>query len=1346
MLRIKTTMQALILITLCSIISLPAVTAGSEEPAAWPVVTDLMMKNLDVDQPDVFMPIGKVYFVNSRDQLTIVIEPDAPYMIASANVHVVQNPKDFDVVLDKKTGKPKVGKFDFKMDYLGDMETRVARHEQVVPFDHFKKVCWGMNKEQCPDFYVIAQAVLQVPGDEEGEWVTVPDDAYATNGGQFDRFDPEGNDYPHIWGHYVSYPKAKPMAGHFVDANVNGLSYATSTQAGITAKITTSTGETGKDGQFWFVTGEQIGFSIGRLFIGDTLANKIISPVELFDGAILGEDDRIANLARILQGLDDDGVIGRGAISIGAPAVACLESALGELGLLPDPPSPDVLFSDDAMVEALIVKTIAACQLVGVELSNISKEEALENLNTGMQAGNLMKRNVSKTPDLANDKAKIEIMPVYVPAQRPDGADTLVMYYDEYGEPIEETGRMFAKPIVVTYLGEVEGTGAFDVFVAISRDDGDSWERRNISRTADKDSLLGYPGKSVKPMLKVKDNMIFVAWTDKYCRGGRPGYAINVCPDTDGDGAPNPCDICRDRHDEDGNIYTECEPDYMGDDGYWQDDLFGVAGPQRSVVYEDILEIGEVPYSCVWTARGVVEEATGDVQWFKPERVTSGRRDAHQLFAGAGQDVAFGIVWQEDPKGLRPGEGHGPGEGWSGANTHGKTDIWFSYITMSDFAEVDVDYPEGGYGEHEDQIDMVDTDETLSGRVKALVPMSLPVKISDNDVCSLENILALGGDGDHDDGEEHDFEHDGLGTHRYCGTVEGIGTALAPGSNRLCAYTIPKENPQGVIHNVCVTQDGRYLDGNTGASRANLFLQPYCKTKDPDNPLKCLVKSAWAIIGYEESKGVGGPPEDEDGCGDELVAITESEDDDHEDRYKPDTGKLVMYHSFKFDEPVPVASGGILNLPETDESGNPVYLTEDPALYQDPDLYPHGPPLLLDWKGDPILAYDNARRVRFVSQPKSKAVKVADGGTGTVLVALYRQGEEGGGKPADIFMRRIALPDNDKGNPYDFKKFGCDRWVPHMDLEPFEAKVTEVCVIGARNVSSVTADPDYLWQNPLDPEKPVKMLRWSWSEDNLADSSAKNPYTDSKAHRGALNGDDLIIGYVWNANWGRNANGKYDLYVRRSFDGGQHWTTNPSGDADNPIEHHVVFRDPVLDENGIPILDPDNGSLLWEDVVVSTSYIPGENEPPRNVSNLRNNRVSVLEPRIVKTPGTIKGTPYPEDKQDISVYQLAYGLETNRDLDTMPDGYPKTPLDIFYSRTVDKGQHYQSVIVTPQSGNGKPEEGWNPLANREAPDEEGAVQMRQTPDGSRMYGIWLEKGLHGTDIMFRRVDYRGADE
>jgi hypothetical protein len=164
------------------------------------------------------------------------------------------------------------------------------------------------------------------------------------------------------------------------------------------------------------------------------------------------------------------------------------------------------------------------------------------------------------------------------------------------------------------------------------------------------------------------------------------------------------------------------------------------------VIYEDYPEMGEVPYSCVWTARAVIDPLNGDIQWFKPERLTSGRRDAFQLFAGAGTGVAFAIVWQEDPKGLVPGEGDGPGEGWSGANTNNKTDVWYSYITLSDFALVDENYPAGGFGDG----DVVDTDPELAGRVKALVPMSLPVKVSDNDVCSAENMDPDGGSGEHD--------------------------------------------------------------------------------------------------------------------------------------------------------------------------------------------------------------------------------------------------------------------------------------------------------------------------------------------------------------------------------------------------------------------------------------------------------------------------------------------------------------------------------------------------------------------------------------------------------------------
>ncbi len=1231
-------------------LGLPSGSASAEEVQIWPIATDLVL-NFD-DAVENWVDVGDVFVWNTHTELKIQVSAADGYRIAKVAIHAVNDPAEFEAVLDKK-GQPKVSTFDYVTDYVADLGGAVTEHKEEIDIGVFN-LCWGVDPEKCPpDRYLLVAVEMQ--GVEER--------AYALPG-PFDRDHPLGDGI--YWGFYFTYPFAKVEPGHFIDANVSGLGYQTETQAG----FTTDDGITGEEGHFWFLPGENIHFSVGELYLGKALAERAVSPVDLFVGADM-DDPRVINMAWLLQSLDASGTPGQGAINITEPVTACLNTVL--------PAFEPVDFGDEDGIGGLIQATRTACTGV-VDLIPLTRDEAWENLTFGQLAGNLLKKNVSKNPGMKSDKAKLEIMPVYVPATRADELATTVLYHDADGNVIDS--RNIAKPLVVSYLEEVEGTDTADVFVAISRDDGETWKRRNISKTADKTSRAGYPGESQKPMLKVKDNMIFVAWTDKYCQGGRPAYAINLCDDPATEIVETPetgCAVyCTGNPDEATQV---CTADYPGDDGYFKDDLFGVGGPQRSVIYEDYPEMGEVAFSCVWTARGIIEPTSGEIVWFKPERVTSGRRDAYQLFAGAGEDVAFAIVWQEDPRGLMPGEGDGPGEGWSGANTNNKADIWLSYITEKDFAKIDADYPINGHG---DNFDIVDLDPELAGRVKALVPMSLPVKVSDNDVCSLENMDPDGGGG------EHDFDGEGQGTHRYCGTLENVGTAEAPGSNPLCAYTVEKANPNGDIHNVCVTADGRLLDGNTGASRPMIFVQPY---KKPDG-----TKSAWAIIGYEESKGVGIPPESDhedgdDSCGsdessDGVIVISSGEED--EAKYKADMGKNVIYHSFDLFNPETVGAGGIINLPETDEFGSPVYvLNEDGTLF-------------LDWKGEPVLAYENARRVRFIPQSKSKA-----GPSKTVLVALYRQGEEGSGKPADVFMRRMTAPST--GNPYAFKNF----------------------VPGAQNVSSVT--PTVMFQDPFDAEKPNKMLRWTWSPANLADSSAKNPYTDALAQRGALDGDSLIIAYSLTPNWGRNANDKYDLFVRRSFDGGQTWTTDPL-DPES-IEHSVVFR--------VPVLDYETQTVTWDEEVVTTAYAPGDAEPPRNVSNLRNNRISVLEPRLVKAPGTILtgGYPlYPEDVQDTDVYQLAYGIEFNQNQAPNDVVFPKMPMDIYYSRTMDKGQRYETVIVTPQDGSGKPQEGWNLLA-KDTP-QQGAAQLRQTPDGSRMYAVWLEESSQGSDIVFRRVDYR----
>ncbi len=75
-----------------------------------------------------------------------------------------------------------------------------------------------------------------------------------------------------------------------------------------------------------------------------------------------------------------------------------------------------------------------------------------------------------------------------------------------------------------------------------------------------------------------------------------------------------------------------------------------------------------------------------------------------------------------------------------------------------------------------------------------------------------------------------------------------------------------------------------------------------------------------------------------------------------------------------------------------------------------------------------------------------------------------------------------------------------------------------------------------------------KVLEWSQAVDNLNDASWENPYDVSKGHRGFIDGDFVMMMYATAANWKANTTGNeaYQLYIRRSFDGGQTWTTLPA--------------------------------------------------------------------------------------------------------------------------------------------------------------------------------------------------------
>ena len=167
-------------------------------------------------------------------------------------------------------------------------------------------------------------------------------------------------------------------------------------------------------------------------------------------------------------------------------------------------------------------------------------------------------------------------------------------------------------------------------------------------------------------------------------------------------------------------------------------DVFGVAGSQQSVDYKEQEEkpgeydgVGEVPYNCLWSARGVLREnpdpdAEGSTElvWFQAERLTSGRRDVNRIETACVAGAGCAISWQEDPDGLRPGEGEGAGTGWAGATTNSQTDIWYSFIEWEDMDIVDIDGMPAPLADN--SLD--------SGRPQPYVPMMVPARLTNSEL------------------------------------------------------------------------------------------------------------------------------------------------------------------------------------------------------------------------------------------------------------------------------------------------------------------------------------------------------------------------------------------------------------------------------------------------------------------------------------------------------------------------------------------------------------------------------------------------------------------------------------
>jgi hypothetical protein len=1085
----------------------------------------------------------------------------------------------------------------------------------------------------------------------------------------------------------------------------------------------------------------------------------------------------------------------------------------------------------------------------------------------GGEPGQPVSKSMSHDPDDPsvegyvdeNEHAYTSMMKFYVPAQAANGSvldgstvEGTNDYYDVDGVLVES--RDLAKPLVnVFHKGPIEGVdgvgfvghGKREAYGAVSLDDGMTWKKTNLSESAGEtssdverpdiplfdDTEGAYPGDVINIFHATAGNKVMVAWPSRYCSSGQPNYSLD---------------------NEQNQAQRAAIADYLGitlgtgnespDDLYLLD-MYQVAGSQGSVDYtqdrhltEEAKAVGEVPFSCVWTARG--QMVAGDdprtvdtteasyMRWFNTERLTSGRRDAMRIEVAGVAGAGFAITWQEDPEGLRPGQGEGPGEGWSGAIANSQTDVWYSYIDAENFDVVqDPTDVTGATPMTFADYEAAATVEGTTEKPKPFVPMAMPMRLTDNAKCNVANPAP------------------------YCyGTaLEGLpvptddeGIELDPrdyGLRDMCADTTEiKVGRHSLPALVCVTEDGLPLLGNTGATRPRLNLFGYDSTGKVKG---AVIDNAFVIMQTEESKGLGRAlylADEVTGLPTDTVCTAETD----EKLCVPfDDGKNQWYHSFSMSLTDGLvthetdgllanlgAHGNLLNQPEVNWTTGEFFAPKNTA-----DMF--------GWTdtgyGYDLYATEIARRGSLLAQDIAKVhVATSRAKSGLLALPTWKQGQMNQGGPADVMARRIVIPKGwtvkspgpNGGNPYAFRNMQCENWAYDDGSNPYYPE--GVCLDSAINMSGTVPDTAVKTGDDLNPLLPTlteggtfltsdtnpilqglvqgegnttKVLTWHQcpaefdtvsgveqvtctddtrtdSDSTLADQSWYNPYEVAKGHRGFLDGDFVMMLYGWSPNWRLNAvgNDRYELYIRRSFTGGQDWTTLPASFRDTTGDRYSGDGTVTCETFRTEETQVGGGKV---EPRTCNEYAAGAPEQARNVTQHKSSQITTLDPRYSMTggpygvsitedtlgfgiPNYVSGAGDSEDVRDPSRFFIVYETGDNS---TAADGEPE-PLDLFYSRGVSFGDDYEvwaedsTGFTTDQcypsnthgdedvpldlAGSGFCNE-FDQLEQGKPGLESSEASLAANPGGEFLYGVWTqalldESGeLVESDAMARRI-------
>lgn len=85
-----------------------------------------------------------------------------------------------------------------------------------------------------------------------------------------------------------------PLTGVFQDSHVIGLSYVTPTRSG----------NTNEKGEFKYLAGEKVKFSVGDIVLGESEGAAEVTPVDLVEGAMTSGNTQVQNILVFLQSLD----------------------------------------------------------------------------------------------------------------------------------------------------------------------------------------------------------------------------------------------------------------------------------------------------------------------------------------------------------------------------------------------------------------------------------------------------------------------------------------------------------------------------------------------------------------------------------------------------------------------------------------------------------------------------------------------------------------------------------------------------------------------------------------------------------------------------------------------------------------------------------------------------------------------------------------------------------------------------------------------------------------------------------------------------------------------------------